>query len=241
MVMDQSTILKSVSRRIEGNIPINLTPSWGDSFLFISNDQRKHTHAIHRYPAKFFPELPRWAIKKYTKPRDWVLDPFTGSGTVNLESMLLDRNSVGIDVDPFARFLTRVKTTILDQDTLKQVERTLQSCMERFGEIDVELPDFPYRDHWFNHYTLQELAYIKQCINELHVTRTIRNFLLVVFSSVIRAVSNADNNCTRTVVRKKLNKQVKPNDAIRRFMNRLSDQIERMPPPQLTVTNINPR
>ncbi len=228
-------------QRVEGEIPSHLTPTNGDVFLFISNNQRAYTHAIHRYPAKFFPELPRWIIKKYTKPRDWVLDPFAGSGTVNLESMLLGRNSVGIDVDPFARFLIRVKTTILDQDVLKRVERTLQSYMEQFGPMDIDLPNFPYRDHWFNHYTLQELAYIKQCIFGLQVSKNIRNFLLVVFSSVIRAVSNADNNCTRTVVRKKLNKQVKPNDAIRRFMSRLSDQIERMPPPRPTTTNINPR
>ena len=84
----------------------------GASYLFISHDQRALTHGIHKFPAKFFPELPRWIIKRYSRAGDLILDPFMGSGTTNLEASILGRNSVGIDVDPLARFLAAVKTTI---------------------------------------------------------------------------------------------------------------------------------
>ncbi len=40
-------------------------------------------------------------------------------------------------------------------------------------------------------------------------------------SSVIRAVSNADDNCTRTVVRKKLNKEIYPSFALTKFAENL--------------------
>ena len=200
------------------------------SFLFISYDQRKYTHALHKYPAKFFPELPRYFIQKYSSVGDWVLDPFAGSGTVNLEAMLLGRNSVAIDVDPFARFLIQAKTTIIDRNKLERVKHDIE---ERLADFDysckITLPEFPYRDHWFEPYILQELAYLKETILNLHTSMNVKQFLLAVFSSVIRAVSNADNNCTRTVVRKRLNKKIVPNDAIRRFMMRLNDQIKRMP------------
>ncbi len=44
--------------RVEGDIPVSLPVEDGDRFLFISRDQRILTHGIHKYPAKFFPELP---------------------------------------------------------------------------------------------------------------------------------------------------------------------------------------
>ena len=37
---------------------------------------------------------------RYSKPGDWVLDQFLGSGTTLVEAKLLNRNAVGIDINP---------------------------------------------------------------------------------------------------------------------------------------------
>ncbi|HUB65935.1 MAG TPA: site-specific DNA-methyltransferase [Candidatus Methylacidiphilales bacterium] len=50
-----------------------------------------------KHSAAFPRALPEWFIKLFTKKGDWVLDPFTGSGTTNLVARDLERNSVGID------------------------------------------------------------------------------------------------------------------------------------------------
>ena len=197
------------THRIEGSIPITLTPSCGDSFLFISNDQRKYTHGLHKYPAKFFPELPRWIIEKYSKRGDWVLDPFAGSGTTNVEAMVLGRPSIALDIDPFARFLTKAKTTKISTERLTKAIKAIRTRLGQFGKNEPTLPDFPYVNHWFAPHILHELACIKHVIQSVRMDMTTRNFILVVFSSIIRTVSNADNHCTRTVVRKRLNKPVK--------------------------------
>lgn len=48
-----------------------------------------------------FPEgLPEWFIKLFTKPGDWVLDPFMGSGTTNVVAKRMLRNSIGIEIIP---------------------------------------------------------------------------------------------------------------------------------------------
>ena len=78
--------------KVAGNIPTDLKIHNGASFLFISRDQRACTHGLHKYPAKFFPELPRWIIERYSDIDDTVLDPFTGSGTTNVEASLLNRH-----------------------------------------------------------------------------------------------------------------------------------------------------
>lgn len=39
-------------------------------------------------------------ILRYSNPGDWILDQFTGSGTTLIEAKLLNRNAVGIDINP---------------------------------------------------------------------------------------------------------------------------------------------
>lgn len=45
------------------------------------------------------PYIPRNIILRYSKEGDWVLDQFAGGGTTLVESKLLNRNIVGIDVN----------------------------------------------------------------------------------------------------------------------------------------------
>ena len=217
--------------RIEGDIPVDLDiGTAGRRFLFISRDQRSYTHAIHKYPAKFFPELPRWIIQRYSEPGELVLDPFMGSGTTNLEAMLAGRPSVGVDIDPFSRFLAKAKTTPLDRQDLQGAAQRLAEIIDTYdASLDVDnIPDFPYRENWFQPYALHELGFLKGAITGLDCAPETRDFLLVTFSSIIRQVSQADNNCTRTVVRKKLNKQVPPGYAISLFRKRLESSVEGM-------------
>ncbi len=210
--------------RVDGNIPVSLVIERGQRFLFISYDQTRISHGLHKYPAKFFPELPRWLIQKYSKPGEIVLDPFMGSGTSNIEALLLGRHSVGIDVDPFARFLTKVKSTILNIEELEESTDYLLNALLKYDPKKInkaDLPIFPYRDNWFNQEILYELAYIKKIILNSKFSDDIKDFQKICLSSVIRAVSNADNNCTRTVVRKKLNKNIYPSFALTKFAETL--------------------
>jgi len=58
------------------------------------------------HPARFIPELPEKYINLFSHRGETVLDPFCGSGTTNLVADQLDRNSIGIDVNPYSTGLT---------------------------------------------------------------------------------------------------------------------------------------
>lgn len=60
--------------------------------------------ATHKgdYRGNWSPHVPRNLILKYTKEGDTVLDCFAGSGTTLIECKLLNRNSIGIDINPDA-------------------------------------------------------------------------------------------------------------------------------------------
>src|SRR5213594_2550147 len=69
---------------IEGDIPVDRT--FGGKLLSITSlDRSNYTYGFHKYPAKYIPEIPRWAIRKFTATTDYILDPFSGRGTTSVE------------------------------------------------------------------------------------------------------------------------------------------------------------
>src|SRR5262249_44133921 len=87
----------------------------GDLFaIALTNNTTRYTHGLHRFPAKYVPQIPAWAITNYLRPGGVVLDPFVGSGTTLVECALQRCTAVGLDIDPLARFISAAKTTAID-------------------------------------------------------------------------------------------------------------------------------
>ncbi|MDY0387323.1 MAG: DNA methyltransferase [Methanolobus sp.] len=65
--------------------------------------------ATHRgnYRGNWSPYIPRCLILKYTEKGDLVLDPMVGSGTTLVECKLLERNAIGVDINPDAIIISR--------------------------------------------------------------------------------------------------------------------------------------
>src|SRR4030066_1829444 len=101
------------TRRLPGAVDLS-----GEFRKYIGKQVSYATHGIHRYPAKFIPQIPRYCLESYSKKGDDVLDPFMGSGTTLLESYIAGRNSYGIDIHPLAKLITKANVTPPDPDTL---------------------------------------------------------------------------------------------------------------------------
>ena len=54
------------------------------------------------YRGNWSPYIPRNLILRYSKERDLILDQFAGGGTTLVEAKLLNRNCIGIDINPEA-------------------------------------------------------------------------------------------------------------------------------------------
>lgn len=88
-----------------------------DFWDFKDSDVREYTHGIHNYPAMMVCPISRNIIRlvKEIQSIETIFDPFTGSGTVLVESMLAGvKNIYGNDINPLALYLSKVKTTRLD-------------------------------------------------------------------------------------------------------------------------------
>src|SRR2546425_5884094 len=71
------------------------------------------THNFYHYPARCSHDVARAAIEAFSKPGDWVLDPFMGGGTTVIEGLSLGRRVIGTDVNALAHFVSDVRTTPL--------------------------------------------------------------------------------------------------------------------------------
>ena len=65
-----------------------------------------------KHSAVFPKSLPAWFIKLFTKEHDWILDPFSGSGTTVEVAQEMNRNSVGIEILPEYCSLAKERTTV---------------------------------------------------------------------------------------------------------------------------------
>ena len=59
------------------------------------------------YRGNWSPYVPRNLILRYTKPGEWVLDQFVGSGTTLVEAKLLNRHAIGLGINNKAINLAR--------------------------------------------------------------------------------------------------------------------------------------
>src|SRR2546426_5976626 len=105
------------------------------------------THNFYLYPARFSPEIAHIIIKMFSKPGDWVLDPFMGGGTAIIEGLTLGRSVIGIDLNALAHFVANVRTRPLsphDEDVIRRWANTASNGYRNFrSEALPPVENFP--------------------------------------------------------------------------------------------------
>src|SRR5438067_2485686 len=76
---------------------------------------------VHPYPARFIPEIPRAAIPLLQTDGP-ILDPFCGSGTTLVEAQRLGHEAIGLDINPIACLISRVKVGVWSDDDASLLE-----------------------------------------------------------------------------------------------------------------------
>lgn len=165
---------------------------------------KPYTHGFHTYPAMFIPQVARRLLLTYSQKRDTICDIFCGSGTALIESKLLGRSSYGIDLNPLAIFLAKVKTMPINPQLLSKKYVKLLTRINKIKNTEAEKPQFKNLEFWFKDKVIIELAKIKKAIKEIK-NKKIQNFFLVAFSETVRKSSNTKNGEFKLVRIKKEN------------------------------------
>lgn len=171
---------------------------------------------IHAYAASFGDDFSRGLICESTEEGSIVLDPFVGAGTTALQAVLLNRDAIGIDVDPIACRISRVLTSRFDTGYLESATRELQEKLNYFKELlsshtevvsDLgpgatfemgswifSVPDEPAIAYWFDTSHMATLSIICEVVSQEGNPLVKQAFEVAISSSIIRKWPNTLSN-----------------------------------------------
>lgn len=208
------------------NIPPAYEINNYDIFDIMEKNVTSYTHIMHKYPSKFIPQIPRWAILEYSKQGDVILDPFSGSGTTAVESMVHGRNAIALDINPVAQLISKVKTTPIEPDKLRESYEVLIDKYINDREVKrEEVPNIPNIEKWFTEESIKNLSILKYYIKKIE-DKDIRDFFLVTFSAIIRKTSNAEYRSQKTYISSRFKKE--PSDVYQIFNRRFNQYLSGM-------------
>lgn len=148
------------------------------------------THGYHRYPAKFLPDVVRKIIEEYAKGSNLIADLFAGCGTTLVEAKIHGISSVGVDINPVAQLITKVKTTPLAPDDLQQAYTALVNLFDKYNESDYEdIKKHERIDYWFTPSQKAKIAFLYDTVFHLEVDDDTKDFFYVCISHILKNCS----------------------------------------------------
>lgn len=165
---------------------------WESLWDFGQFNANIYNHGLHQYPARFIPQLVRKIMKTFAAENSCVLDIFSGSGTTVLECKYMGiKKSYGIELNPFAIFMTKIKLQDLDEELpiskLSEIEKLFFK-----DNYNYPIVSFKNINFWYSEKVISSLSKLFDIISKISDEK-IRNFYLLIFCEVSRKTSFLDH------------------------------------------------
>ena len=124
-------------------------------------------HQLSPYIGKIKSTFARRIIQTYTKPGDTILDPFAGSGTVILESLIAKRHVIANDINPYATLLIKAKMFPLASLEEAIIKTKYYCLLSKHHTQNVDLDEVPeWVKKFYNSETLKEIISLSRLLQE---------------------------------------------------------------------------
>lgn len=178
-----SDILQKFILSLESRYTIESAEDKYHNLVNFSTNTSVPYHQWFKYREGFASELITELISMSgAQPGECIIDPFCGSGTTNVVSIMNGYDTLGLDVNPMSAFITNAKVDHYKQSDLDSAMSYLEA-LKHFEEYDFKSS---YEDirKYFNDGNFRELVRIKTFLNTLGDSKA-KNILLVAFDSII--------------------------------------------------------
>ena len=171
--------------------------------ILVKKRAAKRHFGVHGYFTKQSWDIVQHYIKNFTQPGDTVLDPFGGSGVTAVESLMLGRKAVNVDLNPLAVFLVDALTAPVNfeqfgKEYQELKEKYIKNCPNTDLEIKKALKKYPYPtepimmkdsdvksvENLFSEKQLAQLGFLKYLIKQVK-NESIRKTFLLMFSGIV--------------------------------------------------------
>ena len=183
-------LLKCHFENLEKQVDVKLK----NEYASLVNFSTRHSYPIHRwfyYHEAFSPELIKKVIENYCgQKKGSVIDPFNGGGTTTLVSSLMGIDSVGLEVNPFSYFLSKVKCQKYKTQDVTKIRENIEHLKAILkNKTKHNVPALSIIDQLFDSTVLEELLSFKAEIYKVENKRT-RDFLMLGWLCILERVSN---------------------------------------------------
>jgi len=178
----------------------------------------QYSHRIfNRYPARSIGLVPRAILCDLARKSQGpvseisILDPFMGSGTTAIDTMLAGMRPIGVEIDPFARLITEVSTRPFNKEELAQLDRHFAKILRSWRDFPADeslAPKLHNIDYWFSEENFFELLQLKNAIYTIaNDSRPFLDFLRVTFADILRPTSKAERQSLKPYISRKYRKK----------------------------------
>jgi DNA modification methylase len=185
--------MQSLFEELEQNLPFTEGTDFSGMLSFTEN----RTEPIHRwynFKEGYSHRLVRKVLERYPIPAQYpaVLDSFCGSGTTLVVAQSCDIPAVGVEINPFAALVSRIKTSWhqINPDVLEQV---LEKVLSDSYSEGVALPDLTtfHQEKFFPNGSALELFRLFNVIKRRRgISSEIKNILQLDLAATIEDVSH---------------------------------------------------
>lgn len=160
---------------------------------------------FHPYPARFIPAIPGQVLDLLDVRAGLVLDPFCGSGTTLTEARRRGLGAVGVDINPIACLISRVRSTRWQEGWSRSfpdhLARLKQAALSS-SDVGEEFATIPRLDHWFTGDAQRALTGAVRYVRTLAENDPWRDILAVSISAATVRISNQESDTRYAAVSK---------------------------------------
>jgi len=184
---------------------------WDEEISFPSTKRLSEfgNRVYNRYPARSIFLVPRAILAQHRNKRLNILDPFMGSGTTAVETILSGNIAYGVEMDPFARLISDVSSTIFTETDFENLDAIFEEISLRWETyMPTESPHLTGIERWFKDNDMENLLKLKACIYDICPLKY-RPFMMVTYADCIKPVSLMERQSLKPYISRRVIKKTK--------------------------------
>ena len=187
-------------------------------------------HKISAYPATMVPDM-QYELIKLIKSEDLsitnILDPFHGSGTTLVEGEKNNLSPIGIDINPLANLITKVKLQGVNKKYIDIANNRIEKFLKS-DSFEFDKHYFYNIDKWYRRDFINTFSKIR-CAIQREKYRYVRQYYWVCLINILKKYSNTRSSTFKLHIKEKNAIEKMENHIIEDFLKSINEYCQYLP------------
>lgn len=212
------------------NIPVmTMVAAHNDSYWDFKDAKTTGIHKIAKYPAVMVAPMQAEILSALVggNPHySTMLDPFHGSGVSLVEGGAIGLDVYGIDINPYAHLIAKVKLSPLEKESTYASNLEVSSKLK--NKVAYRKHSFTNISKWFRDDIVEDLSKIRHVICDI-ANQKIRNYYWLCFGETVRVHSNTRTSTFKLHAKEEKKVELMENKVFDDFIKRINTYYDFIP------------